>query len=66
MISETQDSLLEKKYHVKVGLAECTVSCASEKEAVRLAREKLNQELPHMTGVIRGILDKEFRVDQVG
>ena len=65
-MSESQDSTSEKRYHVQVGMAEYTVSCRSEDEAIRLARENLNKELPHMNNVIRGILDKEFRVDQVG
>ena len=62
----SENSGSEKTYHVRVGLAECTVSCTSEEEAVRMAREHLNKEMPQMTHVIRGILDKEFRVDQVG
>ena len=52
-------------YHVKVGLAECTVSCDSEQEAVKLAKGELCQQMPHMGTIIEGIRDKEFRVDQV-
>ncbi|MBN2291024.1 MAG: hypothetical protein JXM70_01285 [Pirellulales bacterium] len=52
-------------YHVKVGLAECTVSCDSEHEAVKLAKDELRQQMPHMGTIIQGIRDKEFRVDQV-
>jgi len=52
-----------KKFRVRVGLAECTVSCQTEQEAVRIARRQLNDELPGMGDVIKGILDKEFRVD---
>ena len=65
-MSEVKDYLSEKRYRVRVGLAECTVSCRSSEEAVRKARAELNREMPHMVGVIRGIADKEFRVDQVG
>jgi hypothetical protein len=65
-MSETQDRLLQKRYRVCVGLAECTVSCRSEQEAIEKARRQLNQEMPKLAGVIRGIQDKEFRVDQVG
>ncbi len=52
-----------KKFHVRVGIAQCTVSCQSEKEAVGLARKQLNDEMPQMREVINGIRDKEFRVD---
>lgn len=52
-------------YHVTVGLAECTVSCGSENEAVKLAKHELCQQMPHMGTIIQGIRDKEFRVDQV-
>jgi len=65
-MNETQHSMPDKKYHVQVGLAECTVSCKSEKEAVRLARTRLTEKMPQMSEVIDGILDKHFRVDQVG
>ncbi len=65
-MSQTQELLSQKKFHVRVGLAECTVSCQSEAEAIRLARAELNREMPHMKGVIRGIQDRHFRVDQVG
>ncbi|MEA1950856.1 MAG: hypothetical protein U9N87_05695 [Planctomycetota bacterium] len=52
-------------YHVKVGLAECTVSCGTEYEAVKMAKDELRQQMPHMGTIIQGIRDKEFRVDQV-
>ncbi len=65
-MNETSDSGMQKTYRVKVGLAECTVRGASEQEAVHNARAHLNKELPHMAGVIRGIMDKEFRVDLRG
>lgn len=65
-MSETPDFAAENTYHVQVGLAECTVSGHTRQEAVRKAREKLNQEMPHMAKIIGGIMDKHFRVDQVG
>lgn len=55
-----------KKFHVRVGLAECTVVCGTEQEAVRLARVKIGQEMPKVRTLLHNIHDKEFRVDQVG
>lgn len=52
-------------YQVKVGLAECTVYCGSKDEAVKLAKEELRQQMPHMGTIIQGIRENEFRVDQV-
>ncbi len=56
----------QHRFHVKVGLAECTVVCGHEDEAVRLARRHLKQEMPQLRGVIDGILDKEFRIHRMG
>ncbi len=64
-MSQTEDGLREKKYRVQVGLAQCTVSCRSATEAVRLARSQLADEMPQMWDVIQGIAEKEFRVDQI-
>lgn len=55
----------QNTYHVKVGLAECTVLCGSKNEAVKLAKDELRQQMPHMGTIIQGIREKEFRVDQV-
>ena len=52
-------------YHVKVGLAECTVSCGTKREAVKLAKNELCQQMPNMGTIIHGIREKEFRVDQI-
>jgi hypothetical protein len=52
------------KFHVRVGLAECTVMCRTEQEAVRLARVKIGQEMPKVRTVLHNIHDKEFRVDR--
>ena len=65
-MSETQNAGSLSSYHVQVGLAECTVSGYSEKEAVKKARKKLNDEMPHMSKIISGIMDKHFRVDRLG
>ena len=65
-MSETRIPGMQKKYHVRIGLAQCTVAGDSEQEAVREARAHLNREMPQMAAVIRGIKDKEFRVDPVG
>jgi hypothetical protein len=64
-MSQTKDESQEKKYRVQVGRAECTVSCGSATEAVRLARSRLADEMPQMWDVIQGIAEKEFRVDQI-
>ena len=65
-MNETNHLLRAKRFRVKVGLAEYTLTCESPIEAVRIARAELRSELPLMTDVINGIADKEFRVDQVG
>jgi hypothetical protein len=65
-MSETSDFRPARKFRVKVGLAECTVTCESEQEAVRKARAELRNQMPHMSTVIQGIRDKEFRVDAIG
>ncbi len=54
---------LFKKYRVRVGLAECTVFCNTEEEAVRLARIKIGQQMPKFRAVLYNIQEKEFRVD---
>ncbi|HYW80232.1 MAG TPA: hypothetical protein VE890_11675 [Thermoguttaceae bacterium] len=65
-MSETQDYVAgSNTYEVTVGLAKCTVSGQTEKDAVTRAREELNRQMPHMTSVIYGINDNKFRVDQV-
>lgn len=55
-----------KQFHVRVGLAECTVACQTEQEAVRLARVRIAEEYPQVRMLLEGIRDKEFRVDLVG
>jgi hypothetical protein len=65
-MTKVADIIREKRFHVKVGLAEYTVTSVSETEAVRMARAELRRDLPQMWEVIDGIADKEFRVDQVG
>lgn len=64
--SETQDYVRgDNTYQVTVGLAKCTVSGHSKKDAVSRARLELNRQMPHMTSVIYAINDNKFRVDQV-
>jgi len=64
--SDTRDAVPgDHTYEVSVGLAKCTVSGRSEKDAVSRAREELKRQMPHMTSVIYGINDNKFRVDQV-
>lgn len=65
-MSNIQDRSRLQKYRVRVGLAECTVCGTSEDQAIQEARRQLNQEMPNLSEVIRGIKDKEFRVDRVG
>ncbi len=65
-MSEVQGSVTNKTYHVRLGIAEYTVSCRSEAEAVQEARDKLSHEMPQMASVIGNIMDKHIRVDQVG
>jgi len=65
-MSETQNAGSLNSYHVQVGIAEYTVSGYSEQEAVTKARKKLNEEMPHMSKIISGIMDKHFRVDRLG
>jgi len=55
-----------RRFHVQVGLAEYTLDCESEKEAVHIARQRLCKEMPHMRSVVDGILDRHFRVDAIG
>ncbi len=65
-MSQVQQVGTQKRFHVQVGLAECTVRCQSESEAVRMARTQLGERMPQMWDVIQGIADKEFRVDAIG
>ncbi|MBN2023381.1 MAG: hypothetical protein JW809_11385 [Pirellulales bacterium] len=60
------DETAEKTYHVTVGVAECTVTCQTERDAVEKARAELRRQLPHMGTIIQGINVREFRVDLVG
>lgn len=54
-----------KQWKVKVGLAECTVSCATPEEAVRKARAELRNRMPKFDLAIQNLGDQEFRVDPV-
>ena len=65
-MSGTNHLVRPKRFQVRVGLAECTVTCDSPTEAVRMARAELRRKMPQMWEAIYGIADKEFRVDQIG
>ena len=54
-----------KQWKVKVGLAECTVSCATREEAVRKARTELRDRMPRFDLTIQNLGDQEFNVDLV-
>ncbi len=53
----------ENKYHVRVGHTQTTVVCGTPDEAIRLARQRLSEEMPRLWDVIHRIADKDFRVD---
>ncbi|MCX7428593.1 MAG: hypothetical protein NTW96_23575 [Planctomycetia bacterium] len=55
----------EKTFRVTVGVAECTVTCGSERGAVEETRSQFRQQMPHMGTAIQGISDREFQVDRV-
>ena len=64
-MNRTDDSLSEREFNVKVGLAECVVTCQSEKEAVQMARARLGEKMPQMWDIIQGIADRQFHVNPV-
>jgi hypothetical protein len=59
-------AVTKKEYCVRVGLAECEVTCCSEREAVALARAELGRRLPQMWDIIQGMGDRHFCVIQIG
>ncbi len=65
-MSQTLENTGPRRFHVKVGLAECTICCRDEEDAVRLARRELVRQMPQMRQIVRRIADKEFRVDSIG
>ena len=62
-ISETAQPV---RFHVQVGLAECMVRSPDEVAAVEAARNHFLERMPELGEIIRGIADKEFRVDRLG
>ena len=54
------------RFHVQVGLCECMVRCRQESEAVGEARKQMINRMPELGEIIRGISEKEFRVDRIG
>ncbi len=53
----------ENKYHVCVGHTQTTVVCGTRDEAIRLARQRLSEDMPRLWDVIQLIADKDFRVN---
>ena len=64
-MNQADDPLAAREFNVKVGLAECVVTCQSEKEAVQLARARLGEKMPQMWDIIQGLADKQFHVHPV-
>ena len=56
---------MKATFRVKVGVAECMVTCGSEREAVDEIRSQFRRQMPHMGTAIQGISDREFQVDRV-
>ena len=52
-----------RTYRVAVGHSEVVVQAKSPREAIRLARRQLAQELPRFYDVISSLEDKKFKVD---
>ena len=53
----------ENKYRVRVGHTQTTVVCGTRDEAIRLARQRLRDDMPRLWDVIQLIADKDFRVN---
>ena len=65
-MSQMSDSAQHVRYHVQVGLAECLVRSRDEVAAVEDARNHFLERMPELSEIIKGIADKEFRVDRLG
>ncbi len=65
-MSQVSDNAQHAKFHVQVGLAECLVRSRDEVDAVEAARNHFLQRMPELSEIIKGIADKEFRVDRLG
>ena len=52
-----------KTYRVAVGHSEVTVQAKSPREAIRLARRKLAEELPRLYDVISSLEETKFSID---
>jgi len=65
-MSQMSDSAQQAQFHVQVGLAECLVRSRDEVDAVEAARNHFLQRMPELSEIIKGIAEKEFRVDRLG
>lgn len=65
-MSQMSQSAQPVRFHVRVGLAECLVRSPDEMAAVEAARNHFLERMPELSEIIRGIADKEFRVDRLG
>ena len=60
----TRDSITTRKYRVKLGYSEVFVEGHSRKEAIRLARKKLSDDMPRLYDVIYRADDIDFQVNE--
>jgi hypothetical protein len=65
-MSQMTESARPVQFHVQVGLAECLVKSRDEVGAVEAARSHFLERMPELSEIIKGIADKEFRVDRLG
>ena len=65
-MTQMTNSAQPVRFHVQVGLAECLVNSRDESGAVEAARTHFLERMPELSEIIRGIADKEFRVDRLG
>ncbi|NLS97280.1 MAG: hypothetical protein GXX96_34510 [Planctomycetaceae bacterium] len=65
-MSQVSENAQPVRFHVQVGLAECLVRSRDEVGAVEAARNHFVERMPELSEIIRGIADKEFRVDRLG
>lgn len=65
-MNQITDNAQPVQFHVQVGLAECLVKSRDEVGAVEAARNHFLERMPELSEIIKGIADKEFRVDRLG
>ena len=61
----SREPIPTKKFLVKLGFSEVSVECGSKEEAIRLAREKLSDDMPWLHDVIRLADEERFQVDEI-